>query len=233
MVRYSTPLLRGSLADKAATAVTLVNESSKRASRAMTGVARDGRFKVLVDLVPGASIHSVTRSETIDPSRTLAAIPAMVVPSVIREVAPRWSPTHTALLLAWCALVSSALIAAAALSRLIALSERRASFVSAVTHELRTPLTTFRLYSDLLARNMVSDPSDRKAYLETLCREADRLTHLVDNVLRYSKLQRRSKRATLETIVLSEWIDRITPRLAARLATADMALVVDQKDDGR
>jgi signal transduction histidine kinase len=187
----------------------------------------------VADLVPAAEIQPVRQSETIDPARTLAAIPAMVLPPAEAVIAPPWSPTHTALLLAWFALVVSALIAAVALSRLIALSERRASFVSAVTHELRTPLTTFRLYSDLLARDMVSDPSDRKEYLETLRREADRLTHLVDNVLRYSKLQRTFKRAALETVVLSEWIQRITPRLTARLAAADMTLVVSQTSDGR
>jgi signal transduction histidine kinase len=187
----------------------------------------------IADLVPGATLHPVKRTNAIDPSRTLAAVPAMVVSPQREFAAFGWSPTHTALLLAWCALVASVLIAAAALNRLIALSERRASFVSAVTHELRTPLTTFRLYSDLLARNMVNDPVDRQEYLETLRREADRLTHLVDNVLRYSKLQRTSKHAALETVVLSEWIDRIAPRLTARLADVDMTLVIDQVSDGR
>ncbi len=80
---------------------------------------------------------------------------------------------------------------------------------------------------------MVNDPVDRQEYLETLRREADRLTHLVDNVLRYSKLQRTSKHAALETVVVSEWIDRIAPRLTARLADVDMTLVIDQASDGR
>ncbi len=185
----------------------------------------------IADLVPEATLQPVKRRDAIDPSRTLAAVPAMVVSPQREFAAIGWSPTHTALLLAWCALVASALIASAALNRLIALSERRASFVSAVTHELRTPLTTFRLYSDLLARNMVNDPLDRQEYLETLRREADRLTHLVDNVLRYSKLQQTSKRAALETVLLSEWIERIAPRLTARLADVDMTLVVDQASD--
>ncbi len=186
----------------------------------------------VADLLPAVDFAPVSHDETPDPSRALAALPAAIVPAAVTAVSPNWSPTHTALLLSWLGLLAAALVAAVALSRLIALSERRASFVSAVTHELRTPLTTFRLYSDLLARDMVRDPQDRKEYLQTLRREADRLTHLVDNVLRYSRLERASQGPALETIRLSEWIQRITPRLTERLKAAEMQLVVEQTTDG-
>jgi signal transduction histidine kinase len=186
----------------------------------------------VADLLPAVDFTPISHDQTPDPSRALAALPAAIVPAAVTAVSPPWSPTHTALLLSWLGLLAAALVAAVAVSRLIALSERRASFVSAVTHELRTPLTTFRLYSDLLARDMVSDPEDRKEYLQTLRREADRLTHLVDNVLRYSRLERSARGPVLETIRLSEWIQRITPRLAERLKAADMQLLIEQPADG-
>ena len=185
------------------------------------------------DLLPGVHLASVDSFQTIQPSRTLAAIPAMIVPAADEPDVRGISPTHHLLWLAWGALAVCAFLAGVAISRLIALSERRASFVSAVTHELRTPLTTFRLYSDLLARDMVSDPGDRKEYLQTLRREADRLTHLVDNVLRYSKLQSSGHRSALETVVLSEWIERVQPRLRSRLDAAEMELVVTVANDGK
>ncbi|MFK8112315.1 MAG: sensor histidine kinase [Rubripirellula sp.] len=193
---------------------------------------RESLANDIADLIPGVRLTPVRKGDVVDPERTLAAIPAMVVPPRINSSVARWSPTHTALTLAWCALLAAASLAAFALSRLIALSERRASFVSAVTHELRTPLTTFRLYSDLLARDMIPDPSDRKEYLQTLRREADRLTHLVDNVLRYSKLQQTSKQAAFERVTLSEWLRRIEPRMTARLSAASMTFVLDQDCDG-
>ncbi|MCY2930474.1 MAG: hypothetical protein NTV86_13435 [Planctomycetota bacterium] len=52
-IRYSTPLLMGSLADQKAQAVGLVNLSSQRPTRKMIGLAHKGHFKVLADLVPG------------------------------------------------------------------------------------------------------------------------------------------------------------------------------------
>ncbi len=187
----------------------------------------------VADLLPAATLNSVLPDETFDPSRTLAALPVMIVPAPIQRLNSAWSATHTALSLAWLALLTASLIAAVALSRMISLSERRASFVSAVTHELRTPLTTFRLYSDLLAREMVADPADRQEYLQTLRREADRLTHLVDNVLRYSRLERTSKCPELESVQLSQWVDRITPRLRDRLSSAAMELIVSQSGNGQ
>ncbi|MCY2924512.1 MAG: hypothetical protein NT031_03590 [Planctomycetota bacterium] len=52
-IRYSTPLIIGSLADDKAQAVGLVNTSSKRPTNKMIGLAHKGHFKVLADLVPG------------------------------------------------------------------------------------------------------------------------------------------------------------------------------------
>ena len=52
-LRYTTPLIMGSLSDAKADKVTLINESSKRKTATMTGLAHKGRFKVLADLVPG------------------------------------------------------------------------------------------------------------------------------------------------------------------------------------
>ncbi len=96
------------------------------------------------------------------------------------------------------------------------MSERRAAFVSSVTHELRTPLTTFRLYSDLLSSGMVKDKEKQQAYLTTLKHESERLTHLVENVLSYSQIEKGNAKAKVETISLYEFIQRIEPRLNER-----------------
>lgn len=185
------------------------------------------------DLLPEATLRPVRDPDEVDPSRALAALPAMIVPGEFALEPASWSPTHTALLLAWLAFIAAALLAALALGGAIGLSQRQGAFVSAVTHELRTPLTTFRLYSDLLAREMVSDPADRQEYYQTLRREADRLTHLVDNVLRYSRLERGGKRPELEPVIVGQWIERITPRLSKRLANEAMELVVETSGDGQ
>src|SRR5438477_1714042 len=52
-IRYSVPLIRGTLADADETVVTLVNTSSTRETREMKGIAHKGQFKVLAELLPG------------------------------------------------------------------------------------------------------------------------------------------------------------------------------------
>ena len=78
------------------------------------------------------------------------------------------------------------------------------AFVSAVTHELRTPLTTFRLYSEMLASGMVQDETQKKNYLGTLEAEAGRLSHLVENVLAYARIERGSARAQVESVSIGD-----------------------------
>jgi signal transduction histidine kinase len=187
----------------------------------------------ITDLLPEADFLPVEGDDNLDPTTTLAALPARLVTPDVPAVPDAWSPTHKALLIAWFTLLATAVIAAVFLQKLIVLSERRATFVSAVTHELRTPLTTFRLYTDLLSRDMVSDPADRKEYLETLRQESDRLTHLIDNVLRYSKLERTSTIPATEVISLADWIDRITPRLIGRLNQSGMMLEINLPSEGQ
>ena len=113
----------------------------------------------------------------------------------------------------------------------VRLSERRAAFVSAVTHELRTPLTTFRLYAEMLAEGMVPDSQRRQEYLLSLRREADRLAHLVENVLSYARLERGRRGAAVGPIALAELVDRAEQRLAAHAEQAGMTLVVEGREE--
>ena len=98
-----------------------------------------------------------------------------------------------ALLIGWGGAFLAVAAAAALLHGVMTLSERRAAFVSSVTHELRTPLTTFRMYAEMLANGMVPDAARRQEYYETLQRESERLTLLVENVLAYARLERGRK----------------------------------------
>lgn len=100
------------------------------------------------------------------------------------------SGLKTALALAWASLIAAAIAIGLVLHRATQFSERRAAFVSAVTHELRTLLTTFRLYLEMLAHDVVAGEEQRKSYLDTLHLEANRLMHLVENVLSFSGIER-------------------------------------------
>jgi signal transduction histidine kinase len=143
---------------------------------------------------------------------------------------PGWSPVRTALAVAWLCMLLAALAVAVLLHGTVSLSERRAAFVSAVTHELRTPLTTFKMYSEMLAEGMVPEETKRQSYLSTLCSEANRLSHLVENVLAYARLERGSARSRVERVSLGQLLDRVKPRLDQRAAQVEMRVVVNSDE---
>ena len=136
------------------------------------------------------------------------------------------SPARLSLAGAWVFAFLAALAVAVLLRGVVELSERRHVFVSAVTHELRTPLTTFRLYTDMLAEGMVTDEGRRREYIARLRGEAERLGHLVENVLFYARVESGRGEATRETVDLQALVQEAWPRLAERAARASLEMVL-------
>ena len=71
-------------------------------------------------------------------------------------------------------------------SYLKALDRMKTQFVSNVSHEFRTPITSIRLYSSLLQRN---PSAQRQQYFMALDQEAERLSKLVEDILRISRIE--------------------------------------------
>lgn len=67
----------------------------------------------------------------------------------------------------------------------------RDDFVSGVSHELRTPLAQIRMFAELQDLGKLSSPEDRRRANAVIHREARRLSHLVENILQFSRLRHR------------------------------------------
>jgi signal transduction histidine kinase len=183
------------------------------------------------DILPHATLEPVPAQGGLAPARMLASLPVRLVPgSTPDELERRWSPVRLSLLIAWVCLALAAAAVALVLHGALAMSERRGTFVSAVTHELRTPLTTFRLYTEMLDEGMVANPDSQRSYLRTMRAEADRLGHLVENVLSFARLERGRAADGHEVVAPAELLDRSVPRLALRALQAGMELIVSPVD---
>jgi signal transduction histidine kinase len=179
------------------------------------------------DLLPTADLTAVNGNGTEDPSRMLAGLPVRLVANEIAAPITIGPTLHCALWLGWGAVLLAAVASAALLHGVMTLSERRAAFVSSVTHELRTPLTTFRMYAEMLARGMVPDAERRQEYFETLQKESERLTLLVENVLAYARLERGRKPEGHDRVTVVSLLQRVRPRLEQRATQAGMECVVE------
>ncbi|HUT00848.1 MAG TPA: HAMP domain-containing sensor histidine kinase [Phycisphaerae bacterium] len=189
----------------------------------------DSLLRQVVDVLPAASLSAAGIDDA--DGYVLATLPVRLVPGEVPlDVAAVRSTVAFSLLIAWACVLIGAAAVAVVLGKTLGLSERRGAFVSAVTHELRTPLTTFRLYADMLAEGMVADEHKRAAYLRRLRDEADRLSHLVENVLAYARLAGPRSAGHLESVRVGELLDRSRERLEALTGRADMELVVAADD---
>ena len=120
------------------------------------------------------------------------------------------------LLLGLLALTGGLVVAAAfQLRREHELTRLRSDFVSSVSHELRTPLAHIRLFSETLLLGRVRSEAEGRRSLEIIQQESRRLTHLVDNVLYFSRGDRGVARLSVSPARLAdlaaEAIEAFTP----------------------
>ena len=185
----------------------------------------------IADLLPAAALEPIQSADEERQPRLLASIPVKLVPGAVPLAMAAPSPIRLTLAAAW----TGVFIASAAIALLVwgamSLSARRGAFVSAVTHELRTPLTTVSMYAEMLEEGMVRDEAQRQRYLGTLRAEAERLGHLVENVLAYSRIERGRAAGRMQDIPLPQLVDGVKQRLANRAEQAGMALEIDIADD--
>jgi signal transduction histidine kinase len=68
------------------------------------------------------------------------------------------------------------------------------------------------MYTEMLDEGMVQDPDKQRKYIKVLRRESDRLSHLVENVLAFSRLEQRKLNVIKESRPLEQFVDQILSR---------------------
>ena len=174
----------------------------------------------VADILPDATLAPADGRE--ESYLTLAGIPAMLNPGNLPPMpANSLRTVWNSIAMAWFCGILALCGVIGFMIGLIRLSERRAVFVSAVTHELRTPLTTFNMYTEMLSSGLV--PKGREMdYVDILKNEAGRLTHLVDNVLSYARVEKNSVSLHPEKIPAPDLASAVIARISPRLAAAGM-----------
>jgi len=65
----------------------------------------------------------------------------------------------------------------------------KTEFVNNISHELKTPLTLIRLYGETLQRKENLTNEEKKDSYEIITKESERLSHLINNVLDFSRIE--------------------------------------------
>lgn len=64
----------------------------------------------------------------------------------------------------------------------------KSEFISNVSHELKSPLTSIRMMTEMLHHNRVGTEERKSAYYSAMLEESEHLSHLIDNILDFSRM---------------------------------------------
>jgi two-component system sensor histidine kinase SenX3 len=103
---------------------------------------------------------------------------------------------------------------------------QQSNFISGVTHELKSPLTSIRLYAELLENEGL--PQDKRIRAGQVIREeTDRLSALVEQILRARAVETRDLRLEPVALDLDLWLRTRVEALRVRLTAHDRPLVLE------
>ena len=115
----------------------------------------------------------------------------------------------------------------------------KTDFIDNVSHELNTPLAGIRLTAELLADGRIPEGERRQGALKSILTESDRLSRMVSELLDFSRLEKGTRRYSIETFNLAEFasgpaeaqgVDSISRGRAHIAVKGEGALVSADKD---
>lgn len=108
------------------------------------------------------------------------------------------------------------------------LARLKNDFISNVTHELKTPITTVGVALEALSDfEVLRNPDQTREYLSISKLELERLTLLVDKVLRLSMFEQNEPALRLERVDLAALIGQVLHALKLQIESAGATLVPD------
>ncbi len=186
---------------------------------------------LVADLFPHAALVVLREDDDAPAERTMTTLPVRLDTGADGECPDcGWTPLRFGLVIAWAAALLAIAATAIGGRAVLAMSDRRVRFASAVTHELRSPLTALQLHLDLLTSGMVTDEAKKAEYLNTLSAEVDRLNRLVENVLDFARLEKQSAATAARPVPVADVIDTLHRTWADRLRSEGFEFVTESSD---
>jgi two-component system phosphate regulon sensor histidine kinase PhoR len=105
-------------------------------------------------------------------------------------------------------------------------AELRSAFVARVSHELRTPLTSIRMMAETLSLGRIAEPERQRQYLDTIVRETERLSGMVENVLEFSRTESPVAKV-LQAVSLRPLVEHAVERILPRLEQKGFEVSLD------
>jgi signal transduction histidine kinase len=107
----------------------------------------------------------------------------------------------------------------------VALSKLKSDFVSNVSHEFKTPLALIRMFGETLEAGTVEEEAKRREFYGIIRAESERLTHLINRVLDFSRIDAGVKQYNFREADIVDVVRRTLDTY--RLQIRDLGFVID------
>lgn len=205
-------MAEGVVATDAHLTLTLVN----RAARALLGLEGDPRGRDLADLLPAAPLEQLVGGAR--SARGASAEFQLTAPLPRTILARAAWPKHG----------PGLILVLHDITELRRLETVRRDFVANVSHELRTPVAVIQAHSETLLSGALDDPQAAQNFTRGIHRNAERLTHLIADLLDIARLE--ADQAQLAPRQLSA-PGAARDAIEALHAPEDAAISVEMSDD--
>jgi tetratricopeptide (TPR) repeat protein len=117
------------------------------------------------------------------------------------------------------------------ISREQELTRMKSEFISNVTHEIKTPIATIRGLAENVSEGWITSQEKQQQYFRLIASESEKLGHLVENTLDFSRIESGSKRYNMENCSVKELIEKTVHRFRLLAEGEEINLSVDVGDN--
>jgi signal transduction histidine kinase len=110
------------------------------------------------------------------------------------------------------------------------LNKLKSEFISNVSHELKSPLTSIRQMTEMLDQERVTSESRKKEYYTVMLEQSEHLSHLIDNILDFSRIEDGRKKYRFETCDLSALMSKFVENARERFSESGMEIRYSNPD---
>ena len=128
----------------------------------------------------------------------------------------RWIEVNAAAVLDRAGRAGGAILVFHDVTRIRQLERTRQEFVANVSHELRTPLSLIKGFVETLLDGAAKNPASRQRFLQTIEKQTDRLTFLIEDLLTISRLESGQIVLNLQPVYLRAEAQRVIDDLHTR-----------------
>jgi signal transduction histidine kinase len=221
------PLFAAPARHAAATALAAGSAADSLLSLTVTDAS--GRVLYATEARWSSPFTGEARLDQLGALRVQAAVHPAALDRLFAGTATGPSPT---VLLAMLVLTAGlGVVALVQLRREHELARQRADFTSSVSHELRTPLSQILLYGETLSLDRVRSEDDRRHAAEVIVHEAQRLMHMVENVLHFARGERGEYALSVRPVPLASQLRSILTAFAPLAESARVRLRAELDED--